>query len=241
MAKYKLFAGYAFVIPALIITSACSRTRTDESRGRTAPQETIQKTAFVRFIDAHTGGANLYFGDLQAFSGNGTSKVTEYKQLPAERRQFELRAANQASGEALATNSEGLDAGKHYTVIAFDDKDGKANLRVVNDDESAPDAGKAKVRIIHAAPGMDAVNLYAAGKKDEIASETRFTTASTWQEVDPVSGPLTIRTSDKKSGAVKIPDVTLQAGKLYTFVVEGGAKAGEKLRVTPIVDMPTKS
>jgi hypothetical protein len=179
----------------------------------------------------------LYFGDQQVFTGSG-DEITDYKQIPAERRQFSLRMPTQTDRDALATNSEGLDAGKRYTVVAFQDGDGGASLRVLNDDEDAPDANKAKVRLINASPEMEGLKLYAAGRKDEIASQTRFTTGSTWQEVDPVSGPLELRGSDREMRAVRVPNVTLESGKLYTFVVRRGEGAQGVPQVTPIVDTP---
>jgi hypothetical protein len=223
------------VAVALAATVACSRTD-QTTRERTAePAATEQQFASVRFVDAHHGDAALYFGNQQVFSGT-TDKVTDYKQLPAERSQFALRAPGHAEGDALATNSEGLDAGKHYTVVAFDDKGGGASLRVLNDDEDAPDAGKAKVRLINASPEMEGLELHAAGKRDEIASQTRFTTGSTWQEVDPVTGPLELRATDRKP--VRIANVTLEPGKLYTFVVRPGKTPKASPEVTPIVDTP---
>jgi len=227
------------VVPVVLMSTACSRSdETSRSRAReTAPVEKRVEIAHVRFIDAHTGPADLYFGDTLVFNGGG-QKVTDYKQLPAERHQFALRPAGQSTAESLATNSEGLSAGKYYSVIAFDDRSGKASLRVVNDNESAPDPGKAKIRLIHASPEMEGLKLYAKGRKDEIATQSRFTTGSNWQEVDPVTGPLELRSSDKKTGSVRIPNVTLEAGKLYTFVVRGGDSAKQPLSVIPIVDTP---
>jgi hypothetical protein len=217
---------------AMASTFACSRSE-QTTRGRTTTEPV--ETAFVRFVDAHQGNAALYFGEQQVFSGTA-GEVTDYKQLPAEREEFALRAPGNTQGDALATNSEGLDAGKHYTVVAFDEKDGGASLRVLSDEEGAPDPGKAKVRLINASPEMEGLKLYAQGKRDEIASQTRFTTGSTWQEVDPVSGALELRTSDHK--AVKVPNVKLEPGKLYTFVVRPGKTANATPDVTPIVDSP---
>lgn len=241
MISNRAVLGSALLIPALLLSNACSRTKDDGTRGRTRETTSVPVTkheefAFVRFIDAHNGKASLHFGDTLAFTGSGEG-VTDYKQLPAERREFSLRAPG---GETLATNSESLSEGKHYTVIAFNDKN-KPALRVVTDDESAPDQGKAKVRIIHAAPDMEALNLYAAGHKDKLASESRFTTVSTWQEVDPVKGPLELRTSGGRSATVRVPGLTLEPGRLYTFVVSGGDNVKQSLHVTPIVDSPTKS
>lgn len=245
MQRFYFVPGAALLIPALLLTSACggSKPETAAQANKEAAKEEAKKAdlAFVRYIStmaAHSG-SDLYFGDTKLFGTGDATKVTDYKTVPAERHEFALKEAGQPAGDAIEKDSEGLGNGKHYTVVAFEDENGKPKLRVVKDDESAPDAGKAKVRIIHAAPGMEAVNVYGPDKKDKIASETRFTTVSTWQQVDPVSGALEVRTSDPKSGAAKVP-VAMEAGKLYTLVVEGGVKAKEKLKVTPIVDIPAK-
>jgi len=140
----------------------------------------------------------------------------------------------------IEKNSEGLHAGKHYTVVTYEDKNAKPVLRVFNDDESAPAAGRAKVRLIHAAPGAEPISLYAAGRKDKLAGESRFSDASGWQEVDPVSGPLELRAGDDKTGdRAPIAVHSIEAGKLYTFVVEGGPKSSQKLHVVDMVDSPT--
>jgi hypothetical protein len=233
----KAIARVSLAVPVLLLTGACNRADQPARTEGTGAADRTQETAFVRFIDAHTGNAALYFGDEQVLSGTG-DKITDYKQLPAERRQFALRAAGQPDGDALATNSEGLGSGKRYTVVAFNDGDGKASLRVLNDDEDAPDTGKAKVRVIHASPEMEGLKLYAAGRKDEIASQSRFTTGSGWQEVEPVQGALEMRGTDRNLGTVRIPNVTLEAGKLYTFVVRRGEGAQGRPQVTPIIDTP---
>jgi hypothetical protein len=235
MYSFRTVLGYTAVMSALLIPAACSRQERTETRERareTAANKT--GTAQVRFIDEHTGAGNLYFGDTLLFDG-GSRKVTEYKPVSAERREFTIRTSPTA--EALAHNSEGLDNGDHYTVVAFDDKEGKPSLRIVKDDESAPASGKAKVRIIHASNEMQGLKLYAQGQKNEIADASRFTTGSNWEEVNPVKGTLEMRGSDDKTRPVRIPDVHLEAGKLYTFVV--GGDANNRMHVTTIVDNPT--
>jgi hypothetical protein len=244
------FKMFVLVTPALLFVGACSNSNTDQTRARTrdaepatnAPAPKTTDRAFVRFVDAHSvAPADLYFGDTKAFSDVQFETVTKYRELPAERHEFALKDAGKANQDPLAKNSEGLGDAKHYTVVAYDDSKNSPSLRVVDDDETAPKPGKAKVRIIHAAPGMEAVELYAAGSKDKLASESRLTTVSNWQEVDPTNSALEVRTSNDKNGTVRIPKMHLEAGKLYTFVVIGGEKANERLRVIPITDVPTKS
>ncbi len=251
------FPVYAVALAVgFFVTSGCNRNdkraqsrgeATPESRGEASREMTPSKTtgvAFVRYVsaaDAHSG-TDLYFGDMRLFSTADAKTPTDYKEVPAERRDIVLREAGKPNGTPIEKNSEGLGDGKHYTVVVYEDKDAKPVLRVFNDDESAPAAGKAKLRIIHAAPATEPVGVYAAGQKDKLAGESRFTTASGWQEVDPVNGPLEVRTgSGKNSSVVRIADARIEAGKLYTLIVEGGAKSGQKLHVIQVVDSPAKS
>jgi hypothetical protein len=192
----------------------------------------------VSAIDAHNN-TDLYFGDTKLFSTTAAEKPTEYKEVPAERRDFALREAGKPDGMEIEKNSEGLHEGKHYTVVGYEDNDAKPVLRVFNDDESAPDAGKAKLRLIHAAPGADPVSVYVPGRKDKLAGESRFSTASTWQEVTPVNGPVEVRAGDSKTGPRVSVKEKIEPGKLYTLVVEGGPKSGQKLHVVEMVDMPS--
>jgi len=192
-------------------------------------------------IDADSQNDELWFGTTKLFSGLEKNLISKYLDVPAERHEFQLRGTSLE--KPLAQNSEGLDAGKHYTVVAFEDltkKSPEPTLRVVNDDTDAPKEGKAKVRIIHAAPGMEGIEVYASGRKDKLASESRFTTASSWQEVDPTDTNIEIRTTNDKEGIVRLPNFHLEAGKLYTFVVTGGEKNATRLRAVPIIDSPTR-
>lgn len=241
------FTGYSVLLAAGLLAGAgCSRTdnrsanQGEANRDATANTKTAG-TALVRYVsavDAHSN-TDLYFGDLRLFSTTGAEKPTGYKEVPAERRDFILRQAGKPDGMEIEKNSEGLSDGKHYTVVAFEDKDAKPVLRVFKDDESAPAAGKAKVRIIHAAPAMEPVSLYAVGRKDKLAGESRFSDATGWQEVDPVTAPLVVRSGDGKNATqASVPIQQLEAGKLYTIVVEGGPKSGERLHVVDVVDSP---
>jgi hypothetical protein len=240
--------AYAVIVASgMLIAAGCNRTEHRANSTGEASREVTPKTtgvALVRYVsavDAHSA-TDLYFGDLKLFSTAGAEQPTGYKQVPAERRDFILREAGKPDGMEIEKNSEGLSEGKHYTVVAWEDEDGKPVLRAFNDDESAPDAGKAKVRIIHAAPKMEPVSLYAPGHKDKIAGESRFSAASTWQEVDPINGPLMIRAGNDKNGAhAEVPAGGIEAGKLYTFVVQGGPKSAEKLHVVRMVDSPSST
>jgi hypothetical protein len=232
----------SLMIPGLIGLSACNRA--DEGmRGRTrdtGPDATGK--AHVRYVNAlsRNTGAELYSGDTKLFGGEKQTE-TDYVQVPADRRTFQLRHSGNADAEPLATNSEGLRRDAHYTVIAYDDDDGKATLRVLTDEESAADSGKAKVRVIDASARADDFALHFSGRGgDKVVGEPLLGAVSSWKEVDPGQGGLELRTDDNKAKAVPVSDVRLQAGKLYTFVVRDGRTAAQSLEVIALENEPTR-
>src|SRR5689334_4314260 len=131
------FSAYALVLAAGLVTGiGCNRTEPRaNSQGEASREATSRNTgvAFVRYVsalDAHSG-TDLYFGDTKLFSTTSADQPTGYKEVPAERRDFVLRQAGKPDGMEIEKNSEGLGNGKHYTVVAYEDKDGKPVLRVV--------------------------------------------------------------------------------------------------------------
>ena len=236
---YRFSVSTALLGAALLVAAGCNRTDRVSSTGEAHRDATARNaSALVRYVnlmDAHAN-TDLYFGDLKVFSGSTGDQATGYKDVPSERRDFVLREAARPDGMEIEKNSEGLSAGKHYTVVAYENDKGNPELRVVNDEESAPATGKAKIRLIHAAAKMEPINVWVPGRTDKLAGESRFSTVSTWQEVDPVGSPLEIRAGDEKKGVrVNVPG-GVEAGKLYTFVVGHGP--ANDLRVIRLVDSP---
>lgn len=227
----------------LIISTGCANKTTEEAsktkagaQTSTAPageQAKAASAALVRFINATATPKDLYFGDAPAFTEAAFKKVTPYRELPAQRHEFKLYARGNTS-ELLASDSEGLTAGKHYTILAVDQKDGKPTLNAINDDLAAPAAERAKVRVINAAPGIADVDLYAANKKSALISGAGFNHVTDYKEVEPATTELMVRHGTSKRGEAVLKNVTLEAGKLYTLLVFGGK--GQTLTAETVED-----
>ncbi len=215
---------------ALLLATACSNNSkvaehsavesTGDGKG-VAPSSAAAKQAdraMVRFVNGTTTKKDVAFGDATAFDGVGDRDITEYKELPAERHEFKLMAHGGAN-EVLATDSEGLSAGKHYTLLAVTDKAGKVTLHNVDDDLTPPDAGKAKVRVINLARGMAKIDLYGGTGKDAIVSGATLNSPTDYKTVDPAEAALSVRNGTSKKNSVPIKDVNLKSGKLYTILV----------------------
>src|SRR3954454_19023030 len=120
-------SAYAVMVASgLLLAAGCNRTEQRANTGEASREATPKTTgaALVRYVsavDAHSN-TDLYFGDMKLFSTAGAENPTGYKQVPAERRNFILRQAGKPDGMEIEKNSEGLSDGKHYTVVAFEDK-----------------------------------------------------------------------------------------------------------------------
>jgi hypothetical protein len=185
--------------------------------------------AMVRFVNGTTEKKDVAFGDLTAFDGVGDRDITEYKELPAERHEFKLMSHG-GSKDVLATDSEGLSAGKHYTLLAVTGKDGKNSLHNVDDDLTPPDAGKAKVRVINLARSVAKIDLYGSGGKDAIVSGATLNSPSDYKTVEAAGTELSIRNGLSRKNSVPIKDIELKSGKLYTILVFQDKKGSLKTK-----------
>lgn len=213
----------------IILASGCSSNKTAETssvessgagKGTAPAADTAKKAdmAMVRFINGTTTDKDLGFGDTVPFTGVGDKDVTAYKELPAERHDFKLFAKDDKT-TPLATNSEGLSAGGHYTILAVMEKGGKATLDPVSDDLTPPSAGQAKVRVINLAPSMKDVDLYLVGQKDAIISGAGLDHPTDYKEVNPANASLMVRQGMSKRNSAPVKDLKFEAGKLYTILV----------------------
>ena len=235
------FASLGFA--ALIVMAGCNaqtdqatRTKAEGQESTAASGEAANKRdkALVRFVNAapNQQGLDLWFGDTKAFSGVAFKTVSAYMELPTERRTFSVRTANGTTD--LATNNEGLWDGRHYTLVALPKEDGTIILHAMNDDLAAPDAGKTKVRVMNAAPRNDDLDLYATGKKDEIFDGVDYNSVTDFKQIDPVAGGVEVRHENQKTAALRIGDLNLEPGRMYTIIVTGGP--GTKLDSIKIED-----
>jgi Domain of unknown function (DUF4397) len=236
-----------------VAAGACSRnsdqqpvasdTPSGASQAPAAAQANERDQALVRVVNAVPGtpAVDITADKAPVATELPYASVTPYKAVPATVDDFAVTVAGQQNGPVLAQNSEAIMSGKHYTLVAFPgkaDENGrtteKVDLQVVTDDIVTPEAGKARVRIVHAAADIDTVNVYARGGKDSLFDGVDFREATGYKDVDP-----TITTLELKSAAGQVvasPAVSVEAGKSYTIVVAGRAHGSPALQALIIED-----
>ena len=229
---------YAFCVTATLLITAWSNSpqptqTTVDGQTSTSPSAAKARrelTTLVRFINATQTPKDLYYRvtadrDTAAFTNVPFGTVTPYTELPSGRpdahHEIKLYNASNEVGVPLARNSQVENAGRRYTVLAVNE-DGKPTLTVIVDNLKPPASDKAKVRVIHAAPGIDKLDIFRAGKEDSIFQGVGFALVTEYKEADPGDAELAVRKRGSKTDALKLKSMKLEAGKLYTIVLLGG-------------------
>jgi hypothetical protein len=148
--------------------------------------------------------------------------VTEYTEVHDNVVNFDLRES--PGDSSVADNSEVMRDGVRYTVVALPKEDAGYALRVLRD-ELVPATGKARVRLINAAPRTEDVDLALVGVTDPIVDDVRFGTEAGFKDVDPTgSSALELRVGGKPARAGALTNVQLAAGRAYTVILVRNAK-----------------
>ena len=146
--------------------------------------------------------------------------MTAYREVPDNRLMFRLRPGGQYMAEPLAEETQGLSAGKHYTVVILPGaKDKPAAIRVLSDDLVPPSEGKAKVRVVNASPDAGKVAVFVGGRTSALVKGVAVETASDYSEIDPVQGTLEVRQDN--AVVASVPNTSIEPGTLYTVFLMG--------------------
>jgi hypothetical protein len=215
-----------------VLPLACAP-KTDTTDDKTAP--VAKEHALVRFVNAttYTEPVDVYLDEAKVLPEVNRDRVTDYSEWEAARHEIGLRVAGNAT--PAATNSESLSANEHYTVVGFNKADGTPGVAVFRDEEAQPGAGKARIRLIHVADGAAELGVYPSGAKDSLLDGVNYSGESS-AEVDPGARTFEIRKQGEKLVALKIPELALEAGKTYTFVI--AADQDRKLRAIQLENTP---
>jgi hypothetical protein len=148
--------------------------------------------------------------------------VTPYQPIDRNWTTFEISTADTGTYEALATNREMLTDGFRYTIVVMrDNKEAEFTTRILRD-QIADDSARSFLRVIHAANGIDDVNIVARGA-DTIFSDVRFMSEAGFKARDPWRGTLEIRSEEGNRLLLSIPDFALDAGASHTIVLTRNA------------------
>jgi hypothetical protein len=123
---------------------------------------------------------------------------------------------------------------KDYTVVAVGLLENIEPLVLV-DNNSAPAAGKAHVRFVHASPDAPAVDIAVKGGP-VLFSNIAFKGIGDYLPVDAGTYDLEVRLAGTETVALDVPGVALADGTVYTVFAMGLAGGEPALMAVPSVD-----
>ena len=228
------------------LAAACDEARdtgsvTSRASGETsssAAAEVLEErdVALVRAVNAVPGGpVRIWAGDSAVFGRVDYGQATEYREIPDDMFNFEIKAA--AGAEPLAQNRENLRDGGRFTIVALPGQGGAdtRNLRVLDDDLKPVNPDKARLRFINGVPGAMEVDVYLRGRRDALFDGVDFEEEAGWKELVPMAGTIEVRPEDRRNVLVSLRDVRLEGGRSYTFLLSGGPGKYELIRIEDTV------
>jgi hypothetical protein len=170
-----------------------------------------------------------------AFSNAPFKGITDYAALaPAT---YNVQVTPTGATEPVVIDADlALAANTDYTVVAVGLLADIEPLVLV-DNNSAPAAGKAHVRFVHASPDAPAVDIAVANGGPVLFSNVAFKGVGDYLPVDAGTYDLEVRVAGTETVALEVPGVALADGTVYTIFAMGLAGGGEPaLTAVPSAD-----
>jgi len=219
---------------AVVAAAACQKDSTPiktTSSGETnvsPPADSMKATgmALVRIVNATKGGdVSVKLGENALFNNVKSGSVTDYREIASNLADFTVRAAGHPEGIKIAEKERVLRDGNRYTVILIAEDVSKSSLRVIKDEVIA-DSGKARLRVLHAAPGGPEFDVSIKGAPDKLFGDVGFMKEAGYKDLAPAVATIEFRAKGKPQLLLTVPKLDLKQGTATTIVVTGAAKLG---------------
>ncbi len=182
--------------------------------------------SLVRVVNAVSTdkSVTVQLGDRTLFADVRAGVVTDYAEVETNLAQFSVLAAGSTGGTMLVQADRLLIDGNRYSIFVISKDVSQQALRVVRDDV-IPDSGKARLRLVHAAPGGPEFDVQPTGSTEKIFSGVDFLAEAGPADLAPVASlALELRAAGEPRLLMKMPVVELRRGTTTTVVVTGSSK-----------------
>ncbi|MGD9892311.1 MAG: DUF4397 domain-containing protein [Dehalococcoidia bacterium] len=192
-----------------------------------------QATARVRVVhmSPDAPAVDVLVDDQRAISNLVFKSATDYASIPAGQHNVKVTPVGQNQTAVIEADLP-LQAGQDLTVVATGRLAEIAALPL-EDDNSAPSPGNAKVRFVHASPDAPAVDIAIAGGQ-VLFPNVSFRNASDYTQVPAGTYNLEVRPAGTQDVALSVPNVALQAGQNVT-VFAAGLLGDNTLSAVPVM------
>ncbi len=192
-------------------------------------------TAQVRIV--HTAldipSVGLVANTQQVLSEIQYKGISSLVSLPTGQQSLRLTMGEDAqSGVDVPLN---LASGQTYSLLVAGTKS-DVSVKVLQDDLSPVAAGQARVRAVHASPDTPAADV-ALQQGRVLFPNLAFTDSSNYRAIPAATVDLELRPAGSSKVVAAVPQLTLEAGKVYTVYAVGLSSGSPPLSILPVVDV----
>jgi hypothetical protein len=223
---------YSLVALSLVALGACQKdstpiiTTSQDGASLSSPADSAQArgNALVRIVNAVAGGKTIaaQVEGRTLFPEILQGQVSDYVEIKDNLAKFSVNTPGGPDLYTFQANEQLLVNGNRYTIFLIAEDVSKAVLRIVRDDV-VPDSGKAKLRVVHAAPGGPAFDVIAKNGTAKLFSGISFKAEAGYIDVEPATIDLEFRAKDGAKVLLRVPGVELQRGTATTIVITGSS------------------
>jgi LPXTG-motif cell wall-anchored protein len=215
-----------FMVAAVLVLSLALAS-TALADGHEARVRVVHASPDAPAVDVWVNGA-------VAFSNAPFTGITDYAKLEPDT--YNVQVTPTGATEPVVIEADlTLDTQTDYTVVAVGTLDEIEPLVLV-DNNSAPAAGKAHVRFVHASPDAPAVDIAVANGGPVLFANVEFKGVGDYLPVDAGTYDLEARLAGTETVALSVPGVALNEGTVYTVYAMGLAGGEPALQAVPSVD-----
>ena len=192
--------------------------------------------ARVRVVHASPDApaVDVWVNGAVAFSNAPFTGITDYASL--EPGIYNVQVSPTGATEPIVINADlDLASNTDYTVVAVGTL-AEIEPLVLIDNNSAPAAGKAHVRFVHASPDAPAVDIAVANGGPVLFANVPFKGIGDYLPVDAGAYDLEVRLAGTSTVALSVPGVGLADGAVYTIFAMGLAGGEPALTAVPSAD-----
>jgi hypothetical protein len=232
---------------SLLVAGGCQKdstpivTTSQDGASVSSPADSVQArgNSLVRVVNAVAGGKAVAatIEGRTLFTEILPGAVSDYSEVSANLAEFKVNVPGGATMYSFPANEQMLTDGNRYTIFLIAEDVSTAVLRIVKDDV-VPDSGKAKIRVMHAAPGGPEFDVVATNGTTKLFTGVNFKSEAGFMDVEPARVDLEIRATTGNKLLLRIPAVDLQRGSATTIVITG-ASTLQYIKFTDLMLMQT--
>lgn len=203
---------FMFTMVALMLLAVAALPSASQAQNAQARVRVMHASPDAPSVDVYVNGSKV-LGDVPFFT------VSDFLAVPAGTYRFQVTPAGAGLESAVIDATATLAGNRDYTVAALN-RVAEIEAGILEDNNSAPAAGKARVRIFHAAPDAPAVDIKLAGSATTVLAGAEFGEYG-YVEVPAGTYRFDITPAGSSTVVYTTPALRFEAGWVYTLTAAG--------------------